>query len=59
MNTIEIDEVYKDALIVVHVVEEHDDGSATISLDIKPEALRVVVEVGLMTIFNQAVKGAE
>lgn len=59
MKTIEIDELYKDALIVVHEVEEHEDGSATVRVDIKPEALRVIVEIGLMSIFNQAVKGAE
>lgn len=59
MKTIEIDELYKDALIVVHEVEEHEDGSASIRLDIKPEALRVVVEVGLMAILNQTVKEAK
>ena len=59
MKTIEIDELYKDALIVVHEVEEHEDGSASIRLDIKPEALRVVVEVGLMSILNQTVKEAK
>lgn len=59
MKTIEIDELYKDALIVVHEVEEHEDGSASIRLDIRPEALRVVVEVGLMAILNQTVKEAK
>lgn len=59
MKTIEIDDLYKDALIVVHEVEEHEDGSASIRLDIKPEALRVVVEVGLMAILNQTVKEAK
>lgn len=56
MNSIEIDELYEDALIVVHEIEEHEDGSATVRLDIKPKALRVLVEVGLMSIFNKAVK---
>ena len=56
MNAIEIDEVYNDALVVVHEVEEHEDGSATVRLDIKPKALQVILEVGLIAIFKQAVK---
>lgn len=59
MNTIEIDEIYNDALVVVHEVEEHEDGSATVRLDIKPKALKVILEVGLLTIFKQAVKDVE
>ena len=59
MNTIEIDEIYNDALVVVHEVEEHEDGSATVRLDIKPKALQVILEVGLLTIFKKAVKDAE
>ena len=59
MKTIEIDELYKDALIVVHEVEEREDGSASVRLDIKPQALKVIVEVGLMAIFKQAVKEGE
>ena len=59
MNTIEIDEIYNDALVVVHEVEEHEDGSATVRLDIKPKALKTILEVGLLTIFKKAVKDAE
>lgn len=59
MNTIEIDEIYNDALVVVHEVEEHEDGSATVRLDIKPKALKAILEVGLLTIFKKAVKESE
>ena len=59
MNSIEIGEIYKDALVIVHEVVEHEDGSASVRLDIKPEALRVLVEVGLMAIFDKAVKEGE
>jgi hypothetical protein len=59
MKSIDIGDIYEDQLVVVHEIEEHEDGSATFQLDIGAKALRVIVEVGLVTIFKEAIRKEE
>jgi len=52
-DRIEIASIYENAAIIVHEVAENEDGSATVKLDLLPEALRMVIEVGFITLIKQ------
>ena len=40
-------------------VEEHDDGSATIGVDLTPEELKIVVEEGLKRVIENTMEDLE
>lgn len=44
-----------DALIGVSDMIEHEDGSATLKIDTTPEATRLLVEIGLVSLLEKAV----
>jgi len=44
-----------DVLIVVRDMVEHEDGSATMKIDTTPEATRLLVEMGLVSLLEKAV----
>ena len=44
-----------DALIGVSDMIEHEDGSATFKIDTTPEATRLLVEIGLVSLLEKAV----
>ena len=41
--------------LVIRSITDHDDGSATVTLDLGPEALRLLVEIGFCTVIKQAI----
>lgn len=45
----------KDALIGVSDMVEHEDGSATFQIDTTPEATRLLVEIGLVSLLEKAI----
>ena len=45
----------KDALIGVSNMVEHEDGSATFQIDTTPEATRLLVEIGLVSLLEKAI----
>jgi len=47
-------DVEKDALIGVSNMVEHEDGSATFQIDTTPEATRLLVEIGLVSLLEKA-----
>ena len=48
-------DVEKDALIGVSDMVEHEDGSATFKIDTTPEATRLLVEIGLVSLLEKAI----
>ena len=44
-----------DVLITVSDMVEHEDGSATMKIDTTPEATRLLVEMGLVSLLEKAV----
>ena len=48
-------DVEKDALIGVSNMVEHEDGSATFQIDTTPEATRLLVEMGLISLLEKAI----
>ena len=56
--SIEIENLTDPRLLVVHHIEEHEDGTATLTVDIGSAALRTIVEVGLITIIKNGIKNA-
>ena len=44
-----------DVLIIVRDMVEHEDGSATMKIDTTPEATRLLVEMGLVSLLEKAV----
>ena len=48
-------DVEKDALIGVSNMVEHEDGSATFQIDTTPEATRLLVEIGLVSLLEKAI----
>lgn len=47
-------DVEKDALIGVSNMVEHEDGSATFQIETTPEATRLLVEIGLVSLLEKA-----
>jgi len=43
-----------DAFITVGDLVEHEDGSATMQIDTTPEATRLLVEIGLVSLLEKA-----
>jgi hypothetical protein len=43
------------ALIGVSDIVEHEDGSATLTIDTTPEATRLLVEIGLVSLLEKAI----
>lgn len=43
----------------VEYVEEHEDGSATVNLDLEPEEHRALISVGFEFLLRQMIKDAE
>ena len=43
----------------VEYVEEHDDGSATVNLDLDPEEHKALISVGFEFLLRQMIKDAE
>jgi len=43
------------SLITVSNLQEHEDGSATCTIDASPEATRLLVEVGLISLLEKAI----
>lgn len=48
-------DVETDALIGVSDMVEHEDGSATFKIDTTPEATRLLVEMGLVSLLEKAI----
>ena len=48
-------ELDSDALIKVGDMVEHEDGSATFQIDTTPEATRLLVEIGLVSLLEKAI----
>lgn len=48
-----------DFTVDVLAVEENDDGSATLTVDMSPAASRFFIERGLVTVLMDAVKNLE
>ena len=44
-----------DAFITVSDMVEHEDGSATFKIDTTPEATRLLVEMGLVSLLEKAI----
>ena len=44
-----------DSLIGVSDMVEHEDGSATLTIDTTPEATRLLVEMGLISLLEKAI----
>jgi len=47
-------ELDSDALIKVSGMVEHEDGSATFQIETTPEATRLLVEIGLVSLLEKA-----
>ena len=45
--------------LVIRSITDHDDGSATVTLDLGPEALRLLAEIGFRTVIKQAIAREE
>lgn len=46
--------------MIISVLEEHDDGSATVQLeDVSPEIMRLIVQTGLLKLLTDALDEAE
>lgn len=43
----------------VEYVEEHEDGSATVNLDLEPEEHQALISVGFEFLLRQMIKDAE
>lgn len=48
-----------DTELVIRSITDHDDGSATVTLELGPEALRLLVEIGFRTVIKQAIAREE
>jgi hypothetical protein len=48
-------ELENDSLIAVSNLVEHEDGSATMTIDTTPEATRLLVEMGLISLLEKAI----
>ena len=56
MKSIEIGDLLDDKRIVVHEVIENEDGSATVTLDLGADALRMIIQVGFLTIVKRGIE---
>lgn len=56
--SIEIGHLNDDDFLVVHEVKEHEDGSATVQLDLGANAVRTLLQVGFITIIKQGIRNA-
>lgn len=54
--SIEIDNLVDEKYLIIHDVVENEDGSANVQLTIGSEGLRVLIEVGLITILKLGIK---
>lgn len=46
--------------MIISVLEEHDDGSATVQLeDVSPEIMQLIVQTGLLKLLTDALDEAE
>jgi len=57
--SIEIGHLNDDDLLVVHEVEEHEDGSATVQLDLGAKAIKTLIQVGFIAIMKQGIRSSE
>lgn len=48
-------DIETDTLIGVSDMVEHEDGSATFKIDTTPEATRLLVEIGLVSLLEKAI----
>lgn len=55
-KTLEISHLTDDDFLVVHDVIEHDDGTASIRLDIGKNVLQMLVNVGFNSIIRYAIR---
>ena len=58
-QSIEIGHLHDDDLLVVHEIKEHEDGSATVQLDLGAKAMRTLLEVGFIAIIKQGIRSSE
>lgn len=58
-STIEIGHLNDDDFLVVHEVQEHEDGSATVQLDLGANAMRTLLQVGFIAIIKQGIRNSE
>lgn len=56
MNSIEIGDLLEDKFIVVHDVIEHEDGSASVQLDIGADAMRILLQIGFITMIKEGIR---
>lgn len=56
--SIEIGHLNDDDFLVVHEVKEHEDGSATVQLDLGANAMRTLLQVGFIAIIKQGIRNA-
>jgi len=57
--SIEIGHLNDDDFLVVHEVVEHEDGSATVQLDLGANAVRTLLQVGFITIIKKGIRNSE
>ena len=58
-KTINISELDDENMIVVHKVTENENGTASIQLDLGPNAVRLLIELGFCTLVKEAIKLGE
>ena len=51
----EMKDLETNALIGVSDIVEHEDGSATLKIETTPEATRLLVEIGLISLLEKAI----
>jgi hypothetical protein len=56
MNSLEIGDLLEDKFIVVHDVVEHEDGSASVKLDIGADAMRILLQIGFITMIKEGIR---
>ena len=59
MDAIEIGDILENSAIIVHSVVEHDDGTATVTMDVKPKAMKLLLELGFATLVERGLKVSE
>ena len=57
--SIEIGHLNDDDLLVVHDIVEHEDGSATVQLDLGANAVRTLLQVGFIAIIRDVIRKGE
>lgn len=56
MKSLEIGDLLEDKFIVVHDVIAHIDGSASVKLNIGADAMRILLQIGFITMIKEGMK---